>query len=81
MYHVYILKSTSTGRYYTGSTANLEDRLKRHQENRSKATKGKGPWELIHTKAFATRSEAVILEFTIKKRGAGRFLNDLNYSG
>jgi putative endonuclease len=81
MYHTYILKSTSTGRYYTGSTANLDDRLKRHQDGRSKATKGKGPWELVYTTAFATRAEAVQMEFAIKKRGAGRFLLDPSCTG
>jgi len=34
------------------------------------------PWEVIHTREFATRSEATALETKIKKRGAERFLSD-----
>jgi putative endonuclease len=81
MYYTYIIQSIETGRYYIGSTSNISDRLKRHQENRSKATKGRGPWYLVFRQLFPTRSEAMILEFKIKKRGAKRFLEDLNKSG
>ena len=81
MYCTYIIQSESTQRYYIGSTANIEDRLKRHNLNYSLSTKFKGPWKLEFKKPFPTRSEAIILEFQIKKRGAKRFLEDLNKSG
>ena len=38
MFHVYILLSEKTGKFYIGSTGNLEDRLSRHTTGRSKAT-------------------------------------------
>ncbi len=36
------------------------------------------PWKLVFSRDFPTRSEAMKLETTIKKRGAGRFLSDNN---
>ena len=66
MFFLYILESQKTGNLYIGQTNNLEDRFKRHQENRNKATKGKGPWILIHHQSFNTRTEAVQLELKLK---------------
>ena len=81
MYYTYILQSVTSGLYYTGSTNDLEDRIQRHQNNGNKATKGKGPWALIYSETFRTRSEAFNRELKIKKRGAGRYLKDLSESG
>ncbi len=73
-YFVYILKSLKSGRYYIGSTSDLEDRIKRHQENRSKSTKGRGPWELVYTEEYDTRSEGVRREHQLKKYKSHTFL-------
>jgi putative endonuclease len=35
------------------------------------------PWELVKTFMCETRSEAILLEKKIKKRGAKRYLEDL----
>ena len=40
--------------------------MKRHQEGRSKATKGRGPWTLVGTKGFDTRAEAMAFERKLK---------------
>ena len=45
-YYVYILKSFKDGSYYLGSTNNLEDRVARHNQGRSKYTKATRPWRL-----------------------------------
>jgi putative endonuclease len=66
MFFLYILESISSGKLYIGQTNNLEDRLKRHQENRNLSTKGRGPWELLFSQAFITRSEAFQLEQKLK---------------
>ena len=52
---------------YIGQTANLKDRLLRHNQNRNKFTKNKGPWKLLFAKSFDTRDEAVSLELKLKK--------------
>ncbi len=45
---MYILQSEKTGKFYIGSTGNLEDRLIRHYKGRSIATKqgDRGNWFL-----------------------------------
>ncbi|MFN2424768.1 MAG: GIY-YIG nuclease family protein [Cryomorphaceae bacterium] len=65
-YCVYILYSVSVDRYYVGQTSNLEDRLKRHNEGRSKYTKSGIPWTLKYKESFATRSDAMAKEKKIK---------------
>ncbi|NOX89342.1 MAG: GIY-YIG nuclease family protein [Calditrichaeota bacterium] len=77
MYHTYVLKSLSTlstKKLYIGQTGNLKDRLKRHNENRSKATKGRGPWRLIFARRFENRSDAVKLEKQLKNYKSKRYV-------
>lgn len=81
MYFVYILHSCSLNKYYVGQTNNLDNRLSRHNSGRSKSTKPGIPWKLIFSLALPSRSDAMILEKKIKKRGAKRYLNDINYRG
>ena len=61
-------------KYYVGSTANLEDRILRHNSGRSGYTKQGMPWELIKVITFESRNEAVKVELSIKKRGIDRYL-------
>jgi len=71
VFFVYVLRSGVTGRLYVGSTQDVQDRLRRHNEGRSKATRHGAPWVLLHTEAFATRAEAVRRE-GYYKTGHGR---------
>lgn len=64
---VYILQSQSTGRYYVGSTNNLDRRLGENHRSHSRATRGRGPWTLVHREAFPTLIEARRRELEIKK--------------
>ena len=73
---VYILKSESTNKYYCGQTKDLDTRFKRHNAGREKYTKSGVPWSLEHKIEVKDRSEAVVLERKIKKRGIKRFLID-----
>ena len=73
-FYVYILKSISTGRYYTGQTNDLNDRLKRHNSGSEKYTSREVPWEIVWSKEFDTGADAMRLEKQIKKRGVKRFL-------
>lgn len=66
MYSVYILKSLKNGFIYVGSTGNLENRLKLHNSGKVKSTKVYKPWELVETRQFKTRSEAVREELFLK---------------
>ena len=75
---VYILHSKSLDKYYTGQTNNLKDRLHRHNSGWQKHTKKGIPWKLVWSEFCKTREEAVKLESKIKKRGAKRFLADID---
>ncbi|MBZ0326449.1 MAG: GIY-YIG nuclease family protein [Altibacter sp.] len=76
---VYILYSDKLSRYYVGQTANFKKRLERHNLGIVKSTKGGLPWRLVLKLKVDTRSEALLLEKKIKKRGIKRFLD--NYFG
>jgi putative endonuclease len=73
---VYILYSEKSSRYYVGQTADIDKRLKRHNSGIVPSTKGGEPWILVLQLEVSSRSEAMILEKKIKKRGAKRFLDN-----
>jgi putative endonuclease len=77
IYFAYIIQSEKTYRYYTGSTDELEKRLRRHNNRETISTRNGVPWKLVHFEGFRTRTEAVAKELEIKSRGAGRYLKDI----
>ena len=57
------------GTYYTGSTNNLEARLKLHNAgNGARYVRGKGPLELVYAKEYRYYRLAVQGEIWLKKR-------------
>jgi len=66
VYFLYILQSESTSRFYIGQTQDLPERLAYHNANYSKSLKNRGPWKLVYTETFTTRSAAVRRERGIK---------------
>ena len=71
---VYILYSNTSSRYYVGQTSDIDQRLERHNQGRVKSTKYGIPWGIVLQLDVSTRSEAMILEKQIKKRGARRYI-------
>jgi len=47
-YYVYIIRSDKDGTYYVGSTQDIESRLARHNQGRSKYTRNRGPWKMVY---------------------------------
>ena len=66
MYTAYILQSSRNGKYYIGSTDNINNRIVKHNKGYSRYTKGKGPFKLIYREDFLTRSEAKKREYHLK---------------
>ena len=64
-FFVYILKNPE-GRLYIGQTSDLQLRLQGHNEGRVFWTKSRGPWKLVHSEVFETRSEAMAQERRLK---------------
>jgi putative endonuclease len=75
-FYVYVLINPKDKKY-TGSTSNLNDRVKMHNDPDPEKAKfhrttfKKGPWELIFKKGFETRTEALKFEKFLKT-GKGR---------
>lgn len=65
-YTVYILYSESADRFYIGQTADIYDRIKRHNAGSEKATAPYTPWQVVWTTQKATRAEAMELEKKLK---------------
>ena len=71
MFYVYVLKSSSTGRLYIGQTKDLANRISEHNNGLARYTRHRGPWTLVHTEEYETRSEAMVRE-RLLKGGQGR---------
>lgn len=69
-YFVYILRSKSNDKTYTGFTADLKNRMKQHNGGIGGYTKNRGPWELIWYSVFGSRSLAESFEKYLKS-GSG----------
>jgi putative endonuclease len=62
----YILRSIKDGRYYYGSSENLELRLKAHNAGKVRSTKARRPLILHFSEEFGTKHEARIRELFYK---------------
>jgi putative endonuclease len=76
-YRVYILQNETSGRFYIGQTQDLGARLQYHNAGYSLALKNRGPWKLVHSEEYATRSEAVRRERQIKDQKDRRYIEQL----
>jgi putative endonuclease len=74
MWYVYILKCAD-GSYYTGCTNNLDDRIKRHQNQMVHYTKDKLPIELVTYIAFSDKYKAFNFEKYLKSGSGMAFRN------
>jgi putative endonuclease len=77
MAFVYILQSESTGRFYIGSTDDLERRISEHLRGHSPAARGRGPWKLAYTERFESLLEARRREMEIKSWKSAKLIQAL----
>lgn len=73
-YTVYILRSLKNGRHYTGISIDVDRRLGEHNEGSTKSTRPHTPYKIIWTSLAMSKSDALKLEYQIKKKGAARYL-------
>lgn len=71
-HHVYILQNKQ-GRQYIGLTADVVDRLARHNRKEISSTAKYGPWEIIHFAAFPNREKAAAYEKYLKSGSGTEF--------
>jgi putative endonuclease len=77
MAFVYILQSETTGRFYIGSTDDLERRISEHLRGHSAATRGRGPWKLVYKEQLDSVVEARRREYEIKQWKSAKLIQAL----
>src|SRR5215813_15421803 len=76
---LYILQSTSSGKFYIGS-AEEDDGLKRlagHQRGQTPYTRTRGPWILVYHEQYPTVTEARRRERQLKSWKSHRSIQEL----
>jgi putative endonuclease len=66
IYWLYILYSDSLGKYYVGSTHELDARLQRHLSNHHGFTAAAKDWQLVYSERYSSKIEALKREQQIK---------------
>jgi putative endonuclease len=74
LYFVYILKSLKDFKFYIGQTNNLEDRLKRHNDGKVKATRHRRPLKLFYSETYNSRAEAMKREKYLKSLKSSKYI-------
>jgi len=66
IYFFYILYSAQIDKYYIGYTANLEERLKKHNSNHKGFTGKANDWEIVYFEEFEDKPSAYEREREVK---------------
>jgi putative endonuclease len=70
-YYTYIIQNSISKKDYIGYTANLIDRLKRHNSGRNVSTRTQGEWILVYKEKFDEKKIAWLRERKIKRYKGG----------
>ena len=62
--------------FYYGHTSDLNRRLEKHNSGKVRYTKGKGPWKLVYSEPFESKSEAYRRELFFKSIEGYRYLKE-----
>jgi len=73
-YYIYVLQSKITGELYKGYTANLRQRLQKHNRGLNFSTKSKKTWNVIHYEAYRNEKDAKRREKYLKTSQGSRLL-------
>ena len=77
MYNVYILLNHAKTRTYTGVAADVDKRLKEHNEGKVSSSRPYRPYDIIHLETFETLKEARQREEFYKSTTGRRRLHEL----
>lgn len=78
---VYILKSLKNGRYYIGSTNNLDRRLTEHNLGKTKSLRFTRPYELVLKMEYSSILEARSIEAKLKRFKNGKIIGKIINDG
>ena len=76
MYYVYVLLSESDGKFYTGSTGNLKERVEEHNRGYARSTKNRRPFKLIYYEACLNKEDALQREKYLKSGMGKKYLKN-----
>ena len=71
MYHLYVFRSESDGRLYTGVTGDLKRRLAEHNRGKVRSTARRRPLILIYSESFESEPAAMQRERFFKTPEGG----------
>ena len=74
---IYLLYSETRDRYYIGSSADVNERLIRHNAGAVLSTKSGRPWKVVYSETFSSKTEALKREFYLKRMKSRVYLEDL----
>ena len=77
MHYVYILFSEKLNRYYIGSSADIEERVLRHNAGATKSTKSGRPWKIVYTEKYDSKNKAIKREYYLKRMKSRSFIENL----
>ena len=78
-YTVYILYSEKHNKHYTGFTSDLLTRFQSHNDFGKGWTARYRPWQLIYTKEFESKAEAMKYEKWVKAGKGREFIKTLKH--
>ena len=77
IYYTYIIYSKKIDKFYIGYSANIEDRLRKHNTNNKSFTGKANDWEIVYTQTFEKKTDAIIREKQIKNWKSRKRIEDL----
>ena len=76
MFYTYVLYSKKDKKLYTGSTNNIEERLKRHNKGLVTVTKNRRPFTLLYYEACLSRKDSMKREMYLKTSWGKAYLKN-----
>jgi putative endonuclease len=75
-FFIYVLRSKLDGKFYTGFTSNLENRLNEHNSGKVYSTKKRVPFELIYAEFCLHIDDAIHREKYLKTTYGKRYIRN-----
>ncbi len=75
-HYVYVLRSLKDEYFYTGYTANLENRVIEHNKGKVKSTRYRKPFELVYFEASRNQDDALHREKYLKSTYGKRYIRN-----
>ena len=76
MYYTYLIQSEKDGKFYTGFTDDLRNRLNEHNTGKVKSTRTRGPFRLVYYEACLHEQDATAREKYLKTGMGKRYMKN-----